>query len=691
MNFLNPAALFGLIAAGIPILLHLLNLRRIKKIEFSSLKFLKELKRSQIRRIKLRQIILLILRTLLILCIVAAFARPMIKGTLPGFHNYARTSAVIFIDNSPSMNFSDEYGNRFNYAKRIAKKIIEQLHSGDEVLIIDMAGNHKINDFEFHSDMKSLTDKVNRIQISSIKADFSKNLSFLPAIFEFSKNINKEVFIISDFQTSNFENFDTTKIEKFKPSFYFLTLGQNIKSDFNNLSLDSVKFITRIFQRDKSLNISGQVKNHSGSEKKNTFISLNFGPEKVAQRKFSITPKKINEIEISSVIKDNKFINGYAELETDALEEDNRRYFGIILPKVPKVAYISNQPNPFILSALGGGTNNYCSSKVFSSGEFNSIDLDQYEVIILESYAGLSLSKLDNYIKNNGRVLFIASNEFKQNPEILSEIKVSKINYAGFSASQSGVISNVMKSHPLFQGVFIDENSKNSPDNIKIHQVCTFDGGLPIIESTVGNVLSEIKLDESPCLFLGVNAESSWSNIQSSTLFPIIIYRSILYLSMLPELSKDIEVGEKSNIIIPNKFAKGSNFTITDPNNLSTPVYAPSLPSGVLVNLENINLLGNYQIINSQGELVGIVSANLPKSESELMSLSNDKVIELFERKYSEDAYLAFINDFTSLREKIERVRSGLELWYFFIVLAIIIAISELVVQRVMKSEVVED
>ena len=54
MTFLNPLVLLGLAAAAIPVLLHLLNLRKLKTIEFSSLRFLKELQKTKIRRLKLR-------------------------------------------------------------------------------------------------------------------------------------------------------------------------------------------------------------------------------------------------------------------------------------------------------------------------------------------------------------------------------------------------------------------------------------------------------------------------------------------------------------------------------------------------------------------------------------------------------------------------------------------------------------
>lgn len=67
MIFLNPSILFGLLAATIPILIHILNLRKLQKVEFSTLSFLKELQKSKIRKIKIKQWLLLLLRTLIII------------------------------------------------------------------------------------------------------------------------------------------------------------------------------------------------------------------------------------------------------------------------------------------------------------------------------------------------------------------------------------------------------------------------------------------------------------------------------------------------------------------------------------------------------------------------------------------------------------------------------------------------
>jgi len=65
MIFLNPAILIGLLAASIPILIHLLNLRQRRRVEFSSLMLLKQIQTSSLKRFKIREWILLAIRSLI--------------------------------------------------------------------------------------------------------------------------------------------------------------------------------------------------------------------------------------------------------------------------------------------------------------------------------------------------------------------------------------------------------------------------------------------------------------------------------------------------------------------------------------------------------------------------------------------------------------------------------------------------
>ena len=100
MSFIHPLALLGLAAAAIPALLHLLQRRTPPELDFPPVRYLSAAERESARRLKLRHLLLLILRTALIVAIVLAAARPLVRVKGGGAHE--PTAAVIILDNSPS-------------------------------------------------------------------------------------------------------------------------------------------------------------------------------------------------------------------------------------------------------------------------------------------------------------------------------------------------------------------------------------------------------------------------------------------------------------------------------------------------------------------------------------------------------------------------------------------------------------
>jgi hypothetical protein len=140
MTFLNPVLLFGLVAAAIPIIIHLLNLRKLKTVEFSTLQFLKELQKTKMRRVKIKQWLLLALRTLLVIAVVLAFSRPALRGSLAGFGiggtTHAKTTIVILLDDSPSMSVRNERGVLFAQARDLALHVLDLVKEGDEAYVV---------------------------------------------------------------------------------------------------------------------------------------------------------------------------------------------------------------------------------------------------------------------------------------------------------------------------------------------------------------------------------------------------------------------------------------------------------------------------------------------------------------------------------------------------------------------------
>jgi len=146
MHFINPYFLFGLIAIAIPIIIHLFNFRRFKKVYFSNVKFLKEIEISTKKQNKVRSWVLLFSRILAIICLVLFFSQPYFSNSETKLVEKGLNAVVICVDNSFSMQNQGKEGRLLDEAKQKAKDIVNQYNTNDEFLLLtmDMEGNINI-------------------------------------------------------------------------------------------------------------------------------------------------------------------------------------------------------------------------------------------------------------------------------------------------------------------------------------------------------------------------------------------------------------------------------------------------------------------------------------------------------------------------------------------------------------------
>ena len=111
MTFLAPSNLWFLFAVGIPIIIHIFSRLRTKTIKFSSIRYIKQLEKSSIRKLKIQELLLLFIRIMIITCLVLMFSQPYTRGFIPGWLSAELDSKTILIlDNSASM--SAEYDGK---------------------------------------------------------------------------------------------------------------------------------------------------------------------------------------------------------------------------------------------------------------------------------------------------------------------------------------------------------------------------------------------------------------------------------------------------------------------------------------------------------------------------------------------------------------------------------------------------
>src|SRR6187551_2665809 len=120
MKFANSYFLFALLALAIPIIVHLFNFRKFKRVYFTNVRFLKEVKQDTKARNKIKNLLILCCRLFAVLFLVLAFAQPYIPRENGAIRTGDKVLSV-YIDNSFSMDAVGKNGTLLDEAKKDAK------------------------------------------------------------------------------------------------------------------------------------------------------------------------------------------------------------------------------------------------------------------------------------------------------------------------------------------------------------------------------------------------------------------------------------------------------------------------------------------------------------------------------------------------------------------------------------------
>ena len=135
MNFLYPLFLIAASAIAIPIIIHLFNFKKYKKVFFPDIRFLRELHEQTQKKAKLKHILILISRILALLFLVFAFAQPFLSKDKDNM-NQAPKAMSIYVDNSFSMGIEKNALSMLVIAKGKAAEIIASCKDNDNIQIL---------------------------------------------------------------------------------------------------------------------------------------------------------------------------------------------------------------------------------------------------------------------------------------------------------------------------------------------------------------------------------------------------------------------------------------------------------------------------------------------------------------------------------------------------------------------------
>ncbi|HRN25841.1 MAG: BatA and WFA domain-containing protein [Ignavibacteriaceae bacterium] len=692
MIFLNPAILFGLFAASIPVIIHLFNLRKLKKIEFSTLAFLKELQKNKIRKIKLKQWILLALRVLIILFIVMAFARPTLKSfQIGGTTSAAKTTAIFILDDTFSMSVVDQKGSYFNQGKEIINKVVSQLQEGDEVGLILVSNPKKEN--KLTSNLSEFLKTTVQLDLNYTSGDINSALVKSAQLISESKNFNKEIYVLSDFQKDKIINKNITNdlSELLNESVKLYSFDLSDKDVFN-LSVDDLKINNQIFEKDKPVSFSITVTNNSNQDVNSAVVSLFLDNERAAQKSFDVKAGQSTNVEIEAVPKSTGFIDVTAEIETDEIEQDNKRFASLFIPEKISVGLFAENNNDlsFVDLALQTtGETKYLIERK-NINQLSSQQLNKYQTIIFSANSLISgIELIKNYIQNGGGLFLFPSSVPDQST--LNQF-YSQLGLGVNSSFVGKVNSNDLKikfdktdfNHPIFQNVFQnDEKKKYESPEINAYYKNSSAGNQIISLVDGSSFLSEIRFGKGKILVFNCAPVLTWSDFPIKSIFAPLMNKSVAYLSSKERDQNIFIAGEEVNINLRNQ--NSSQIKIVKPDKSEEFINLNENSSRDYLAYSNTNVAGNYKFYSGD-KLIDNISINTDPAESKT-NYADENDFENYLKEIKFDGNYVPIDKESNITEKILQARFGSELWRYFLLVAIILALIEMTIARNTKKD----
>ncbi|MCX7935505.1 MAG: BatA domain-containing protein, partial [Planctomycetota bacterium] len=194
MAFLNFVLLGGIGAAVVPLIIHLLHRSRYQVVKWGAMHLLADVIRVQRRRLRLEQILLLLVRMAIPACLALCLARPVFTAG-SALWGSGRVSLVIAFDNSLSMNAVPGVRSNLAHAREEAERIIDRLDRGSEAALVMLAAKATGAEERPSFDLSAVRRQIQAVNEGSGFADPAVGLATAAGIFAHMTHAARELVI----------------------------------------------------------------------------------------------------------------------------------------------------------------------------------------------------------------------------------------------------------------------------------------------------------------------------------------------------------------------------------------------------------------------------------------------------------------------------------------------------------------
>jgi len=542
MQFANPIFLWGLLAVPLPVLLHLFFRRRKAHVAFSTLQFFQQHKRYLAHRRRLRELLLLLVRTLALLCLVLALSKPLLQNVSSSFAT--RTNAAIILDDTLSMDRKLGSGaTAFELGVQKAGEILNTLSEGDAAALVFLSGRQGIAMTRKRQRVRQLLEEA---AVTGATGSYSAGLKQALHDLNAEGNPNREVFVLSDFQSNQAPSNPVETEEAKGLRVYLLPVGGSAE----NLSVEGVRLSSRPQMVNKRMVIPYEIRNH-GETDSPTEVSLTVASETVATETLTVPAGESVKGQFEYVPSGAGALSGSVQITDRNLDLDNRCFFTVNVSENIRVLLLDSdvlsrvRPFHFLKLAVdpadGEAINGIQTGQGFVQ-ELSPKELEKFHVVALANPQPLTpqtAALLTRYMRNGGTVLaFAGANVDQTTFAALQEANLQKL----FGARQQADFSGL-----TFKGSLSGLNELLQMDLVKwqhLHMLAPSPSGTILAESHGHAVIAEEKIGPGSfiaCAFSPRRDTSNWPELKS---FPIAMIHLLTYAAHDPQQNAGATCGK---------------------------------------------------------------------------------------------------------------------------------------------------
>ena len=618
MQFLAPLFFVALAALAIPVLLHLTQREKKQIIRFPSLMFVRRIPYQSVRRRKIQNWLLLMIRLTALALIILAFARPLIRRDNPiADAGTGAREVVVLLDTSYSM----AYGNRWESARAAAHEQIDGLSAADRgtVVLFSSGAEIAVRSTPEHTALKAA---VSAAKPGASNTRYSPALKVAGSILAESQLPRREVVLISDFQRGGWRGEEGARL----PQGATLTpVPVPGAVDQANLSVSAVSLARSTFSDQERVAVTAGVLNRTNRPVSSSSIRLFVDGISASTKPITVEPGGAASVTFEPVTVSKRNMRGTVSVADDALAADNAFHF-VLSPEEPVRLVLVDRAGsgPHLSRALSVAESPRFEVVSRQADTLSDDDLRRSQVVVLNDIVvSPSLARrLARFVEQGGGLLVATGSRAQWPPDV--DILPGSIGNPEDRTRIEARVGAIEYAHPVFEPFRAARSGNFSAVAVYGYRKITpvegaqvmarFDGSAPALaERTVGN---------GRVLLWGTTLDDSWSDLPRSRVYVPFVHRSIRHLAAYTEPRPWLSVGQ---VLDP--------MAATAPRADEMPTVVLT-PSGQRVPIDDegsevmeLTEQGFYELRGRNAQEGVVVAANVDPAEADLTPMDPKEIV----------------------------------------------------------------